>query len=77
MFQGLASSQQGIEELVFMPENGDVGVRPCVFDVKKDTLSNMVDSFSKLKKLKLDLPQLQLIIVLTRLPGIVDVLQKS
>ena len=55
VFQGLSSSQQGVEELVTMPENGDVGVRPCVFDVKGYKLSNMVDSFSKLKKLKIDL----------------------
>ena len=55
VFQGLSSSQQGVEELVIMPVNGDVGVRPSVFDVKGDTMFNMVNSFSKLKKLKLDL----------------------
>lgn len=54
VFQGL-SSCQGVEELVFMPGDGDVGVHPCVFDVRGDKFLNMANSFSKLKKLKLDL----------------------
>ena len=57
-YQGLVSALQQptrVEELAIMPDYGIVSLRFCVFDVTGDTLRNMFDMFSKLKRLNISL----------------------